>query len=115
MTSEYPSFIGPNYNDMFVIWLKSERWTGNIALDAQGGAVSVDAVTLEYMDDNTDLPEFEGTCMVGHGATKWLTAHGPVAPGEDVTVVVAIWDGGDALLDAFALVDGFRWSCGACG
>lgn len=67
------------------------------------------------MDDDSDLPQLEGTCMVGHGATQWLTAQGPVAAREDITLVVAIWDGGDAPLDAFALVDAFRWSCGACG
>lgn len=69
LTSEYPTYIGPNFNDVFVIWIESKRWTGNIALDAEGHALSVDAVTLEYMDDDSDLPQFEGTYMVGHGAT----------------------------------------------
>ena len=113
-TSEYPNFIGPTWNDMFIIWLNGEAFTGNIALDAMGNAVSVNTVHLEYKDDDGNLPEFADTCMAGHGATKWLTASGPVHQNQNATVVVAIFDGGDALLDAYAIVDGFRWQCGAC-
>ena len=115
LTSEYPLFIGSAFNDMFIIWLESEHWTGNTAFDSDGNAIAVDSVKLDYMDDTLDHPAFTGTCMVGHGGTAWLTASGPVEPGEEITMVVAIWDGRDAIYDAFALVDGFRWVCGACG
>lgn len=114
LISEYPDFIGPEWNDMFMVWLDSERWTGNIALDADGNPLAVDTVSLDYMDDESTLPELAGTCMEGHGATAWLTGSGPVEAGEEITVVVSIWDGRDIESDAYALVDGFRWVCGAC-
>ncbi|MCH9682993.1 MAG: choice-of-anchor L domain-containing protein [Deltaproteobacteria bacterium] len=114
LTAEYPDYIDPDWNDMFVVWLESEQWTGNIALDGQGNAIAIDSVQLDYMDDDSDLAVFEGTCMVGHGATGWNTGSGPVVAGEEITVVLALWDGGDPGLDAYALVDGLRWECGAC-
>ncbi|MEM7151357.1 MAG: choice-of-anchor L domain-containing protein [Myxococcota bacterium] len=114
LISEYPDFIGPDWNDMFMVWLDSELWTGNIALDSQGNPLAVDTVYLEYRDDDSTLPELAGTCMEGHGATAWLTGAGPVEEGEEITVVVSIWDGRDIEFDAYALVDGFRWVCGAC-
>ncbi|MFY0532250.1 hypothetical protein [Nannocystis pusilla] len=48
---------------MFVGWLESTNWTGNISFDQQGKALSLNAAFLELYDDGGDLPEFAGTCM----------------------------------------------------
>ncbi len=114
LISEYPDFVGQVWNDMFIVWLEAENWTGNIAVDGQGNPLAVNTVELDYTDDDGGLPELEGTCMEGHGATGWLTGSGPVTAGEDITMVAALWDSTDAARDAYALVDGFRWVCGAC-
>ncbi len=114
LISEYPEFVNTASNDMFVVWLESELWTGNIALDGQGNPLSVISVELDYEDDDGLLPELQGTCMQGHGATAWLSGSGPVMPGEEIRMAAALWDGGDGAFDAYALVDGFRWECGGC-
>ena len=51
------------------------------------------------------------TCMDGHGATRWLTTQATVVPGEDITVVFAIFDMGDSVLDSYVFLDNFLWGC----
>jgi hypothetical protein len=48
-------------------------------------------------------------CAVG-GATGWFLVQGSVAPGQEITLRLALWDVGDALFDSTALLDDFRWS-----
>jgi len=114
-TSEYPEYVGSSFNDMFIGWLDSEDWTGNISFDNAGRPISVSASFLDYRDDDHNLSELASTCMTGHGASSWLTSTAPVRSGEEVTIVFAIFDMGDALYDSFVLLDNFRWGCDACG
>jgi len=55
--------------------------------------------------------ELDGTCMSRHAGTRWLESTAPVAPGEDATIVFAIFDLSDSILDSFAFVDDFAWGC----
>ena len=98
--------------EVFVAWLESEHWTGNIAFDMQGNPLSLNAAFLELYDDQGDLPEFAGTCMRYSAGTRWLTSTADVVPGESIDLILAIFDLDDVNWDSFVLVDNVRWSCG---
>lgn len=53
-------------------------------------------------------PPMAGLCAQG-AATRWLLVRGNVIPGEELTLRLAIWDVGDAILDSTALIDAFHW------
>ncbi len=111
MSTEYPTYFGEEFNDMYVGWLESEQWTGNISFDANGNPISLNAGFLEFTDDAGNLPELAGTCMRQHAATGWLTSSAGVTPGEHITVVFGIFDLGDGALDSYAFLDNFQWGC----
>jgi hypothetical protein len=112
---EYPFYFGSEFNDMYVGWLESELWTGNISFDAAGNPISLNAGFLELKDDAENLPEFTGTCMRQHAGTKWLTTTAGVTPGEHITVAFAIFDLSDSILDSYAFLDNFQWGCDPTG
>ena len=37
--------------------------------------------------------------------------HRPVTPGEHITVVFAIFDLSDSILDSYVFIDNFEWGC----
>jgi hypothetical protein len=118
---EYPDYYLSVYNDMYIGWLESEVWTGNVSFDEQGAPISLNAGFLDYRDanppndpmcqGNCSAPELHGTCMQGHAGTKWLTTSAGVKPGETITIVLAIFDMSDSILDSYAFVDNFQWGC----
>ncbi|MEM6293249.1 MAG: choice-of-anchor L domain-containing protein [Myxococcota bacterium] len=110
-STEYPEYFGSGFNDMYVGWLESESWTGNISFDEQGNPISLNAGFLDFRDDAGSLPEFGGTCMKQHAGTKWLSTTAPVTPGEDIVLVLAIFDLSDAILDSYVFLDNFDWGC----
>ncbi|MFV8755591.1 choice-of-anchor L domain-containing protein [Nannocystaceae bacterium ST9] len=107
MSVEWPDFTGGGFNDMFVAWLESEQWTGNVSFDAEGNPITVNAGFLDYQGG----PELEGFAMAGHGATRWLTTHFGVLPGESIVLVLAVLDLADGYYDSAVLLDHFRWTC----
>ncbi len=110
-SAEYPEFFGTEFNDMFIAWLESEQWTGNISFDDAGNPISLNAGFLDYRDDAANLQQFQGTCMVGHASTRWLTSTAAVTPEETITLVWAIFDLSDQFIDSFVILDNFRWGC----
>ncbi len=113
LTTEYPEYVGTGFNDMHVAWLESEAWTGNTAFDADGNPVSANTTFLDVLDDDELLPELGGTCMQGHGASRWHRTTAPVVPGESFTLVLATFDVADSVFDSYAFVDNFTWSAEA--
>lgn len=110
-TKEYPIWKDQPYNDMFIGWIESTKWTGNISFDMQGSPLSLNAAFLELYDDAGDLPEFAGTCMRYSAGTRWLTTTADVVPGETIEIVLAIFDLDDVNWDSFVLLDNVRWGC----
>jgi hypothetical protein len=111
LSTEYPAYFGSTFNDMYVGWLESEAWTGNISFDAEGNPISLNAGFLDFKDDDGTLPELAGTCMRQHAATDWLTSTSGVTPGEHITLVFAVFDLSDSALDSYVLLDNFEWGC----
>ena len=118
---EYPIYYMSEFNDMYIGWLNSEAWTGNISFDVNGAPISLNAGFLDYRDAvaikdpmcaaGCTAPELHGTCMEGHAGTKWLTTNAGVVPGETFTLVLAIFDMSDSALDSYAFIDNFQWGC----
>ncbi len=111
-STEYPWYYGSEFNDMYIGWLESELWTGNISFDAAGNPISLNAGFLEYTGN---APELSGTCMRQHAATGWLTTTAGVTGGENITVVFGIFDLSDSILDSYAFIDNFEWGCEPTG
>ena len=40
-SEEYPQWFMTQFNDMYVAWLESEQWTGNISFDEMGNPISL--------------------------------------------------------------------------
>ena len=58
---------------------------------------------------DTDTTGFGGD----RGATGWLKTVvdiGPELRGKNITLLFAVWDGGDGVLDSTALIDNLAWS-----
>jgi hypothetical protein len=114
-STEYPVYYGSQFNDMYIGWLESEVWTGNISFDEMGNPISLNAGFLAYKDDAANLPELDATCMKQHAGTDWLTTTTGVAPNEHITVVFAIFDLSDSILDSYVFLDDFQWGCDPIG
>jgi len=112
---EYPAYYGSSFNDMYIGWLESEQWTGNISFDQNGNPISLNAGFLEFKDDGGNLAVFGGTCMRQHAGTNWLQTTAGVTPGEQITVVFAIFDLADPILDSYIFLDNFKWGCEPTG
>lgn len=123
-TAHYPEYGDTFYNDMAIVWAESESYVGNIAYLMQDGAArpfslpALDALGL-MTHDGVDDPVLLGTGFDGllgqqGGSTDWLTLHGPAAPGEALTLALAVFDLDDTSLDSALLVDNFRWRCEPC-
>lgn len=107
MSVEWPDFEGAGYNDMFIAWLESEQWTGNVSFDGEGNPITVNASFLDYQASE----ELEGFAMAGHGATRWLTTNVGLVPGESIILVLAVLDLSDGSYDSAVLIDNVRWTC----
>ena len=114
-STEYPAYYGSSFNDMYVGWLESEQWTGNISFDSMGNPISLNAGFLDFRDDGGNLPALAGTCMRQHAGTNWLQTKAGVTPGETITVVFAIFDLSDPILDSYVFLDNFKWGCEPVG
>ncbi len=116
---EYPAWYQTAFNDMYVAWLESEGWTGNISFDEFGAPISLNAGFLDFKDATNPYdcpapctaPELAGTAAQGHAGTRWLTTNAPVVPGETIEVFFAIFDLADTNLDSAVLLDNFLWTC----
>lgn len=124
-TYEFPDFICSEFNDFFVTIMDPKPASlpdGNIAFDQDGNPISVNNSLLQVCTPrsaggkafNCPLgPSFlNGTGFEGHAATGWLTTTAPVdaVRGKEITLMWAIWDQGDGILDSTALIDDFQWS-----
>lgn len=107
-STEFPFYQGASYNDLFVAWLVSDAWTGNIAY-AGASPISVNSDLLLPAGATAAL--VADTCMRDHGTTGWLTTSAPVEPGEEIALVFAVFDQGDSIVDSFVFLDAFAWSC----
>lgn len=119
-SSEYPLWFDHNspWNDMYVAWLESEAWTGNISFDEAGNPISINGVLLDFRDAPAmgceapcEAPELAGFSMEGHAGTRWLETVAPVVPGETIELVFAVFDLSDGSFDSAVVLDDWDWTC----
>lgn len=130
-TFEFPEYICSAYNDTYVVMMAPKTTPSlpddNIAFDTAGNPISVNNALLQAC-----IPQTAGgkvfTCTLGdssltgtgfeqvadggpHASTGWLTTTAPVdtVKGKDITLLFAIWDSTDGILDSSVLVDNFTW------
>ena len=107
-SEEYPIYFETEFNDMYVAWLESEQWTGNISFDEMGNPISLNA---GFLDNLPGSPELAGTSMDQNAGTKWLVTTAGVTPGEQIEIVFAVWDLSDDIWDTTVILDNFLWEC----
>lgn len=110
-STEFPAFVDSNFNDMFVAWVESESWTGNVALDPDGEVISAASSAMDVLDPDVTNPDLAGTCMEGHGGSNWRRTAAPLSAGDDFTLVFAIFDMSDSIFDSYAFVDNVSFGC----
>lgn len=119
LTAEYPERQPEGHNDLFIGWLASERYTGNVALDPDGnpiGAVTqpytikLDPMPVDCEPDCPDLP-LRGFGFEGHAGTPWFASEVEVEVGETIELVFALFDVRDGSVDSAVLLDGVQWVC----
>lgn len=134
-TYEFPTYVCSEYDDTFVIEMTPAP-TGlvnpNIAFDQDGNTLGVNSSLFQVCDPQivvgTNFPcplgpsSLQGTGFSAgdtdgfggdRGATGWLKTVvniGPELRGKDITLLFAVWDGGDGVLDSTALIDNLAWS-----
>ncbi len=130
LTAEYPERVGAANSDTFVWWAASESYTGNLAtLDTAPFNVAAIVPYITYGGDHpamlrtgmdgfltdacTDGSNTYDPCPTG-AATSWLELRGPAVPGETVSIVAALFDQVDDLLDTTVLLDAWQWRCDGC-
>ena len=119
-SSEYPLWFDHEspWNDMYVAWLESEAWTGNISFDEAGNPISINGVLLDFRDapaqgcdEPCEAPELAGFSMEGHAGTRWLETVAPVVGGETIELVFAVFDLSDGSFDSAVVLDDWDWTC----
>jgi hypothetical protein len=80
-------------------------------------------MVIRFDCPNCSAPALQGTVMETYAGTKWLSTTAGVVPGEDITLiwavfghspplaVPAIFDLSDEVLDSVVILDAFSWNC----
>lgn len=110
-STEYPEYLGAQYNDTFLVSLASPSFTfANISFDSEGNPIEIESA-LFTVTECGDLegsgfelyePDF-GNCDAG--ATGLLGTIAPVAPGETATLTFTLYDAGDRIFDSAVFLD----------
>jgi Putative metal-binding motif len=134
-TYEWPGYICSRYNDSFVVMMSpkpAKLKDGNVLFDQDGNPVSVNNSFLQVCGPPQQAGGKTFKCVQGdtmliatgfgadtagfdHAGTGWLTTTVPVDTlrGTEITLLLAIWDSGDGILDSTAMLDNFVWSVNA--
>ncbi len=131
-STEYPEWVGSQYNDTFWVNLTSKKFNGNISFDSKKVPIRINNAFFSICDPYASKPITKTMCtkkpasqyltgtgyaqdcspkpyMATGGATDWLHTTSPVTPGETIKLVFSIFDKGDFILDSSVLIDNFRW------
>ena len=65
--------------------------------------------------ERLQVASLDGFGLEGHGATGWIERTAPILAGDEITLVFALFDLGDAAVDSVILLDGLRWDCALPG
>ena len=121
-TTEYPEYIGTQYNDELTITVISpSEGTSVEVIDVNGGDFVLNAndITGSGFDvfaqsgnpDDVDwLETIPNPTGADAGATALIGREHPVSPNEEITIIFDIIDVGDNQFDSAAFIDNLRFS-----
>jgi len=133
---EFPDYVCSEFNDTFVAIMtpapagEPASANNNIAFDSKNNVISVNAGFLTVCDPNTVAGSTTYPCTEGasklagtgfgadssggsdHASTDWLTTTVNVAAlaGKQITILFAVWDSSDGILDSTVLIDNVHWT-----
>jgi hypothetical protein len=135
-SSEYPEYVGKEFNDTFWVQLTSSKYPLgiNISFDAKDKPIRINNAFFTICEPYVGLPQTKQSCtrpvslllgtgyvkeckkgfagdftVPNGGATGWLYTTSPVTPGEKIKLTFSIFDKGDHILDSAVVIDNFRW------
>ena len=112
MSSEFPEWVGSQFNDKFMAILDSQGFKGNVSFDSKGSCISINNALFDECNKcKLGDAGLKGTGYEGGvgGGTGWLTTTAPVKPNETITLRFIVFDESDHILDSAVLIDNFRW------
>src|SRR5688572_20351024 len=133
-SEEYKEFVGSQFNDVFGFFISGPGITGtkNLAVlpnsntpvtinsinPGSNGQYYIDNDYLEYLLNNQQIPASLDSArflnLEYDGLTVVLTARTAVQPGQTYTLILAIEDVGDDILDAGVFIGAGSITSGAC-
>jgi hypothetical protein len=135
-TYEWPGYICSQFNDFFVAMMTpipKGQADGNISFDTKNNLISVNAGFLEVCGCASGPPcqttGAPSSCKLGNmqlkdtgfdeggfssAATGWLATTSAIQqPGAPISLLFAVWDSGDGVLDSTILLDNFTFDVDA--
>jgi len=121
-TTEYPEYIGTQYNDELTITVYSpSEGTSIEVIDVNGGDFVLNAHDISGSgydvfaqsgnpDDVDWLETIPNPTGADGGATALIGREHPVSPNEEITITFSIIDVGDNQFDSAAFIDNLRFS-----
>ena len=123
-TYEYSTYVCSRYTDYFIVTMSpppAGSTDGNLVFDEEKQPIGVNSSTMLQVCNPGTHKGLTFTCPLGtsslvgsgfddHAATGWLLTTTPVTPGSEITLTFSIWDSGDGVLDATALIDAITFS-----
>ena len=78
-SAEYPLYaeLGSPWNDMYIAWLESEAWTGNISFDQHGHPISINGVFLDYLDADSPRCDVYPCVAPELDGSRWTATRAP--------------------------------------
>jgi hypothetical protein len=127
-STEYPEWVGSEFNDTFWVQLNSKKFTGNVSFDSKNVPIRINNAFFNICDGPPPMCQFGSDQLTGTGyakdctelggnpneanggSTGWLHTKSPVTPGETIKLIFSIFDKGDHVLDSAVLIDNFQWN-----
>ncbi|MEZ4385624.1 MAG: choice-of-anchor L domain-containing protein [Nannocystaceae bacterium] len=114
-SSEWPTYVNTQFNDLLIAWQTSEAYTGNVTFIGDQ-PLTVTSLNSYLGSDgySGNEPQLQGTGFEQHAGSDWFGANQNVVAGETLTMTFMIADMGDSILATMAILDNFHWNCEEC-
>ncbi|MCA9660244.1 MAG: choice-of-anchor L domain-containing protein [Myxococcales bacterium] len=114
-SSEWPTYVNTQFNDLLIAWQTSEAYTGNVTFIGDQ-PLTVTSLNGYLGSDgySGNEPQLQGTGFESHAGSDWFGANQNVVAGETLHMTFMIADMGDSILATLAILDNFHWNCEEC-
>lgn len=131
-SSEWPQWLESVFIDIFVIWIVTDSFTGNLTR-VEGAPPAITSLHHHWTDTpyadienscasfpstgpgySCDEPQLLGTGFEQHASTTWLRLNHELQENTPFTLFFYLSDMGDSANASQVLLDRFRWRCDEC-